>query len=75
MCIAASGKILSIEGKKAKADIMGNILDINISLVNAKEGDYVLVHAGCAIERVKKEFNEELLQLYKEIEDLENADV
>ncbi len=67
MCIAASGAVLSIEGNYAKVDSMGNICDVNISLVNVSVGEYVLIHAGCAIDVIKKEMHDEISELYAEL--------
>ena len=50
MCLAVPGKVIEIQGDKAKIDYGGVIRDANISLVPAKVGDYVVVHAGFAIE-------------------------
>ncbi len=50
MCIAMPGKIVPIQGTKAKTDFNGNVVDVNVGLINPAVGDYVLVHAGCAIE-------------------------
>ena len=61
MCIAIPGKVISVEGNKAKADFSGNIVDVNIGLVEPEVGQYVLVHAGCAIEVMEKEKAEELI--------------
>lgn len=71
MCIAIPGKINSIEGNMAKVDINGNIMKVNVGLIDAKIGDYVLVHAGCAIEVMSKEKAQELIDLFKELEEFE----
>lgn len=70
MCIAMPGKILSLDGNKAKADFNGNIVDINTGVVEAKVGDYVLVHAGCAIEVMEKERAQELIDIFQDLEDI-----
>lgn len=70
MCIAIPGKIVSIEYPKAKADFNGNLVDVNVGLVDAQIGDYVLVHAGCAIEVMSKDRAMELIELFQEIEEL-----
>jgi len=64
MCIAVSGKISEIDGTRAKVDVLGNIFDVNVKLVNAKLGDYVLVHAGCAIEVIDEDKSKELNEIY-----------
>jgi len=56
-------------GQTAKVALSGNELEVNISLVNAKVGDYVLVHAGCAIETVNKELAGEINHIYEQIKD------
>ncbi|MBR6444464.1 MAG: HypC/HybG/HupF family hydrogenase formation chaperone [Firmicutes bacterium] len=69
MCVAIPGKVISVEGSKAKADFSGNIVDVNIGLVEPKVGQYVLVHAGCAIEVMEKEKAEEIIELFADLED------
>ena len=66
MCIAIPGKIISIEGMKAKTDFNGNIVDVNVGLIDPMVGDYVLVHAGCAIEVMSKEKAQDLIDIFKE---------
>ena len=70
MCIAIPGKIVSIEFPKAKVDFNGNLVDVNVGLVDAAAGDYVLVHAGCAIEVMAKDRAMELIDLFQELEEL-----
>lgn len=70
MCVAVPGKIIEIDGSTGKVDFQGNIVEINLSLVEAQVGEYVLVHAGCAIEVVKQEMAEEILTLFAEMEPL-----
>jgi len=70
MCIAIPGKIVVLDGIKAKADFNGNIVDVNVGLVDPKVGDYVLVHAGCAIEVMTKEKAQELLDIFRELEEI-----
>ena len=65
MCIAVAGKVIQINDTRGKVDISGNILDVELGIVAAKEGDYVLVHAGCAISVIDKTEAEELQALMK----------
>lgn len=69
MCVAVPGKITEINGDFAKVDIMGNTTQANIKLVEAKIGDYVLIHAGCVLEVMKKDAAEELLSMFSELEE------
>jgi hydrogenase assembly chaperone HypC/HupF len=71
MCVAIPGKIVSLDGNMAKADFSGNIVDVNTGIIDAKVGDYVLVHAGCAIEVMEKDKAQELIDLFAEIDELE----
>jgi hydrogenase expression/formation protein HypC len=68
MCLAIPAKIISIENDKAKVDFGEKVLrEINIALVSAKVGDYVLVHAGYAIQVMDEKEAQETLQLWNEI--------
>ena len=50
MCVAIPGKVIEVFEDKAKVDFNGNTVNVNTGLVDPKPGQYVLVHAGCAIE-------------------------
>lgn len=52
MCVAAMGKVLSIENEIAIVDFNGNHIQALAGLVNVKVDDYVMVHAGCIIQTV-----------------------
>ncbi len=67
MCIAVTAKIISISGTRAKADCMGNIIDIELGLVDAVVGDRVLIHAGCAIQKVSDAQAEENDRIFREL--------
>ncbi|HPR24131.1 MAG TPA: HypC/HybG/HupF family hydrogenase formation chaperone [Bacillota bacterium] len=69
MCIAIPGKVISLENNKAKVDFSGNTVTVNTGLVDPRPGQYVLVHAGCAIEVMEKEKAEELLEIFADLED------
>lgn len=70
MCIAMPGKIVALEGNTAKTDFSGNLVDVNIGLVDARVGQYILVHAGCAIEVMEKDKAEELIQIFSDLEEI-----
>jgi len=72
MCIAVPGQVISISNGRAKVDFSGNIVEADMRLVDAEVGDYVLVHAGCAIEVMKPSQAQDLAALMKEIEALAN---
>ena len=54
MCLAVPMKIIKIEGDRALAGSGGTSRKVNITLMKGlKKGDYVLIHAGFAIEKVR----------------------
>jgi len=67
MCIAVIGKILSVSGTSAEADFNGIKRTVDITLKpSVKKGDYVLVHAGFAMEILDKKDALSRLKLLKE---------
>jgi hydrogenase expression/formation protein HypC len=68
MCLAIPAKVVEINGDTAKVDFgAGTMRDVNVSLVEAKIGEYVIVHAGYAIEVLDQKAAEETLALWNEI--------
>jgi hydrogenase expression/formation protein HypC len=68
MCLAVPGRITSIEGTKATVDFGGVTRDADLSLVpEAVPGDYVLIHAGFAIQTLDEAEAEETLALFREL--------
>jgi len=70
MCVAVSARVIETDERAGKVDVRGNILNVGIAVRNVKPGDYVLIHAGCVIEVIKKEQAEEIADLLRELEDL-----
>ncbi|MHA2407344.1 MAG: HypC/HybG/HupF family hydrogenase formation chaperone [Candidatus Ranarchaeia archaeon] len=67
MCLGIPGQVKRITGDSAIIDFGGGTeRKTNIALVTVKEGDYVIVHAGFAIEVLDREAAEETLDLWKE---------
>jgi hydrogenase expression/formation protein HypC len=59
---------MSVKGDKAQVDFGEGVLrDVNVTLVNAKVGEYVLVHAGYAIQKMDEAEAKETLALWNEI--------
>jgi len=68
MCLAIPAFIVSVEGNCANVDFgQGVLRRVNVSLVNAKVGEYVIVHAGYAIQIVKEEEAKETLKIWKNV--------
>ncbi len=68
MCLAIPALIKSIEGFQAAVDIDGVSRQVSLQLTpEAKVGDYVLLHAGYAINVIEPDEAEETLKLLREI--------
>ena len=68
LCLAIPAKVLEVKGDVAKVDFgEGVAREVNVMLVDAKVGEYVLVHAGYAIEKLDRKAAEESLDMWREI--------
>lgn len=68
MCIAVPAKIEEINGSEAVVNYGGVKLTTNITFIeNPAVGDYVLIHAGCAVEKLDKDEAEETLEIFREL--------
>ena len=69
MCVAVPGKLIEIESgeSRGRVDVRGNIMPVELGVVRAKVGDYVLLHAGCAIAVMQRGEAEELDNLLTSI--------
>jgi hydrogenase expression/formation protein HypC len=73
MCLAIPAKVVSIKNGKAKVDFGEGVLrEVDITLVNVKVGEYVLVHAGYAIQVLSPQEAEETMRLWSEILEAES---
>lgn len=68
MCLAIPGKIKSIDKKTHHATVSfdGVEKEINTEVVDVKVGDYVVVHAGYAIQKLEKQDATKILALFKQ---------
>ncbi|MDQ1281248.1 MAG: hydrogenase expression/formation protein HypC [Thermoproteota archaeon] len=68
MCLAIPAKVMSKNGIVAKVDFgEGTTRDVDVSLVDVQVGQYVIIHAGFAIEVMDEDEAEETLQLWREL--------
>ncbi|MDR0318862.1 MAG: HypC/HybG/HupF family hydrogenase formation chaperone [Nitrososphaerota archaeon] len=68
MCLAIPALIVSVDGNCANVDFgQGVLRSVNISLVNVNVGDYVIVHAGYAIQVVTEEDAKETLKIWNTV--------
>ncbi len=75
MCLAIPMKIVATDGFSATVEAEGVSREINLRLLeNAQVGDYVLVHAGFAIEKIDEQEAKETLDLMQHIARLQDED-
>jgi hydrogenase expression/formation protein HypC len=72
MCLAIPARILDISGDIATVDFGGITREVDISLVDVKKDDYVIIHAGFAIEKLDETDAVNTLKLFRELLDTEN---
>ena len=71
MCLAIPGAVIKIESGQAEVSFSGARRQVNIMLVpGVKVGDYVLVHAGCAIQIIPEHEALETLRLWDEVSEM-----
>lgn len=71
MCLAIPAKIMRIDGTEAEVEIGGISRKASLVLTpDAGVGDYVLLHAGYAINVVDQKEAEETLAIFAEISHL-----
>lgn len=75
MCLAVPGKITSLQELNAEVDFNGVKRRVSLDLVpEAKKNDYVLVHAGFAIQVLEPKEAEETLRIFGEIYGKDHTD-
>lgn len=68
MCLAVPYKVISIDDTKAVADVFGVRKEIDIRVIeNVNVDDYVLVHAGFAIQKMSQKEAKITLKLLREV--------
>ena len=73
MCLGIPGKVIKIEDRNSLIEAMGVSRNVNIELLkDVQLGDYVLVHAGCAIAKIDEEEALQTIELFKELQELDH---
>jgi hydrogenase expression/formation protein HypC len=68
MCLAVPAKVVEINGSMARVDVEGNTREIGIRLVpDVKVGDWVLVHAGFAVDVIDEVAARETMDIFREV--------
>jgi len=68
MCLAIPVKVIKVEKDLAEVDMSGVKREVNVRfLEDVRVGDYILVHAGFAIEKINAHEARETLKLLKDV--------
>lgn len=68
MCLGVPGRIIEIKGDTAMVDVAGAKKKASIALLtDASPGDYVIIHAGFAIEKIDVKKAEETLEIIRSV--------
>jgi hydrogenase expression/formation protein HypC len=66
-------KIISVEGDMAEVSVGGTLFKAGLQMIeDAKPGDYILLHAGFAIQKISEEDANETMRLLNEMNDQMN---
>ena len=76
MCLAIPAKVLSIDGAMATVEVGGITKTASLHLLdNVDPGDYVIIHAGFALSRLKEDEAQETLRLLEQMGGLQPGDL
>lgn len=69
MCLGVPGRVIELlERDMARVDVSGNIVEVSVRLVpDVKVGDYVLIHAGFAMEIIDEGLAVETMEALEEV--------
>jgi hydrogenase expression/formation protein HypC len=68
MCLAIPARITAIDGTRATVEAEGTVTTADVSVLpHVKVGDYVMVHAGLAIQKYDEEEARENLELIRRL--------
>jgi len=70
MCLGVPAKILRVRGDAAVVALGGVEREVSVMLLDAvSAGDWVIVHAGFAIDKLSEDDAEQTLAMFREIRD------
>ena len=68
MCLAVPGVLVAIDGSRGVADFDGLRCELALDLLpEVQLGDFVLAHAGFAIQKLERDDAEERLELLRQL--------
>jgi hydrogenase expression/formation protein HypC len=70
MCLGVPARVVEVNGASATVEVGGASREISLMLLDGvAPGDWVILHAGFAIERLSPEEAEKTLALFRELAD------
>ena len=68
MCIAVPAEVVEMKGKDVGVVDYGDLRqEVRLDLVDAKVGDFVLVHVGYAIQKLSREEALETREIFRQV--------
>jgi hydrogenase expression/formation protein HypC len=72
MCLSLPAKVLKVDGDMAEVSVGGAVFRAGVQMVeDLRPGDWILLHAGFAIGKMKEEEALETMRILEEIEGAE----
>jgi hydrogenase expression/formation protein HypC len=69
MCLAIPAKLVSADGPEGVADLHGNRVAVSLLLLpEAGVGDWILIHAGFAIQKIDEEDAQETWAVLRDLQ-------
>ncbi|NJD61400.1 MAG: HypC/HybG/HupF family hydrogenase formation chaperone [Deltaproteobacteria bacterium] len=70
MCLGVPARVIEVKEASATVEVGGARREISVMLLDrVAAGDWVILHAGFAIEKLSPEEAEKTLELFKELSD------
>jgi hydrogenase expression/formation protein HypC len=74
MCLSIPARVMEINGNMADVSVGGTIFKASLQMVeNVQVGDFILLHAGFAIQKIKEDEALETLRILKEMKGAMNT--
>lgn len=69
MCLSLPAKVIEIQGDMAEVSIGGTLFKAGLQMIDdVRPGDYILLHAGFAIQKINEDEAQEIMRLLQEME-------
>lgn len=69
MCLAVVGRVVRLDGQSAWCELDGTLVEARLGLLDCvpEPGDYLMIHAGFAMQRLDVEAAEESLAMLRDM--------